>query len=258
MRKIFFGIVILSCTFAMATSADSTLGRHAFSISMANGFSQQFFEGPNHHLSNSWGLIQALENTPPRYMPPPTTYLPMYTVHVQLHYSLGLTHFLRLETGIGYLLSGSTLNPSGVPGSSFATYVYYGAITLPLYIKVNVPMRRGAFTCMLGPDFCLPMHGFNKANSESLEGEESPYVNGHARYTTYQTEQASSMGVYLKMGYEKRLHGSLPLTINIGPVVDFNQLVMFHTLDNEASSYGYHPYQFYAGLDVSLTFGLKR
>ena len=189
----------------------------------------------------------------------------MYTVHVQLHYSLGITPFFRLEAGIGYLLSGGTLSHYYITPDGFATnntstntYIYSGAITLPLYLKFTKPMPRGAYTCTFGPDFYLPVHSFYYAPSGAIAGEEAPVSHAHTRFTADQVGQASTMGMYLKMGYEKKLPGSSHLMINVGPVIDFNQLVMFHPGDDEESYLGYHPYQFYTGLDVALTFGLKK
>jgi hypothetical protein len=51
------------------------------------------------------------------------------------------------------------------------------------------------------------------------------------------------------------------MSINIGPVIDFDQLVSFHHQEVHWQLYppaGYYPYQFYTGVDVSLSFGMKK
>jgi hypothetical protein len=167
---------------------------------------------------------------------------------------------VRLETGIGYLLAGG-LQRGYVPpiyfnsGSShFDKFYYKGCITLPLYVKVIKAMHRGAFTCTIGPDFALPVNDTykyqNMQNFRTLDPKD------HYRYRTYQTTDAASMGVHLKMAYEKHL--TRHLLINVGPVIDFYGAVHFHPgYDSYYNHFNYTPCQFYTGLDVAFSFGLK-
>jgi len=224
---------------------------------MANGVSEQFYDGPNHQPTNDW---KETYYTFP-FLPVTSNNVsnPMYAVHIQLHYSFGISPLLRIESGIGYLLSGF-INSIGAsaPGYSYQVfekeYFYVGCITLPLYVKFTKPTPHGAFTCSIGPDFTLPVHSFYQENLYNIPTTVTHH--GHDRYSTSQTAQASSMGGYLKMGYEKQLKNGL--SVNVGPAVDFFGLVQFHTAPIPPVTDGYYPYAFYAALDVAVCFGLKK
>ena len=47
-------------------------------------------------------------------------------------------------------------------------------------------------------------------------------------------------------------------SISVGPAIDFFQLLQFHNNDLISNDSGYHPYQYYIGLDVAINFGLKK
>ena len=224
---------------------------------MANGISQEFFGRPDHHPTTHWTIYNGI---PIAGAVGYGYYSPLYSVHMQLHYSLGLSRVVRLETGIGYMINGLA-NTEGYPTTGgfheyYKLYTYQGCITLPLYLKFIKPTHHGAFTCTLGPDFTLPVHSFYRYKDINFLSPVEIRTSGHSKYTTYQTNQTSSMGLYLKMAWEKQIKSNL--SINIGPVIDFYDFISFHTYANWLVSNEYIPYQFYAGLDVAVNFGLKK
>lgn len=255
----------LLCCVALTTVAsgtDSLFQRHQISLSMSNGMSQTFFDDPGHKptavINQSFGNISWYGAT---YR---ATYIPLYATHLQLHYSLGLTPALRIETGVGYLLSSYLQREHDVISGelyyeklNYNNYVFTGSITLPLYVKYTKAMGHGALTCTAGPDFTLPVHTISHNIDRTMNSENPPDINQHSRLSTSTTGQLSTMGLYLKLGYEKKIRNNL--SVNVGPAIDFYQLVQFHNHDwgQQYASTTYHPYQYYLGLDVAVNFGMK-
>ena len=257
MKNLLVSILLLTSFSCFASKPDSTSQRHIISVSMANGISQEFFGAPDHHPTTHWTIGNGI---PIAGAVAYGYYTPMYSVHVQLHYSLGLSRVVRIETGIGYMING-LVNTEGYPTTGgfheyYKIYTYQGCITLPLYVKFIKPTHHGAFTCTLGPDFTLPVHDFYQNKDIALPPAYNIPTNGHRAYTASRTSATSSMGLYLKMAWEKQIKSNL--SINIGPVIDFYELVPFHTYGDSYAANGYYPYQFYAGLDVAVNFGLKK
>ena len=243
---------------AMASKQDSLSYKNEFSLSMTNAMSQTFFNGPG----NKPTAVVDYQNDGSfeYYLHTHMTYLPLYAVHLQLHYSAAITPLIRIETGLGYLMTGTLLKSNYQFYGDFSsehvtqnTYSYTGSITLPLLIKYTKPMRHGDFTCAVGPEFNLPVHFFNHQTSIVDNNVMKPNIYTHTRYKTNTTGQLSTMGMYLKLGYQK--HISQSMSINVGPVVDFFNLLQFH--NTSINWPDYHAYQYYVGLDVAVNFGFK-
>ena len=243
-----------------ATKADSTFQRHQISLSLANAMSQTFFDGPNHKPTTIADFTSGIiENSTVIHQ----SYLPLYAAHLQLHYSLGITPLIRIETGIGYLFSSSILKDNYTisgdwyyeKGSS-TSCTFKGSITLPLYVKVIKPMAHGAFTCTAGPDFTLPVHYYIHETDRVVNGLSEKNADQHGKLSTQYTAQTSTMGFYLKLACEKRIGKNM--SVNVGPAIDFFQLLQFHNNDLISNDSGYHPYQYYIGLDLAINFGFKK
>lgn len=233
----------------LAMLPDTLVQRHQITISMTNGLSQQFFGGMHKKVTNATlhdptGLI--------------FYYLPMYAMQFQLGYSVGISRYFRIETGLGYLLGGSLIKERSVdptsPSVDLAIYRYEGALTIPVHVKFAKFFSKGVFTTSFGPDFTLPVHTFFPQNSGYFDGQTVPSNNGHIRYSRIDIKSNACMGLYLKMGYEWRFSGKVLSAINIGPVVDFYRIASFGRPYSYSSFDDYKSFQFYTGLDVALIF----
>lgn len=249
MKNILLACLLLTALSCFSTGRDSTFRRHEFSVSAALGASQLFFDGPNHGPTNKVFFYS--------YYSGYDAYTPLPATHIQLRYSLGISPVLRLETGIGYLLAGIKIQVQG----GQAIYIintqhsYEGFITVPVHVKVIKRMPHGDFTCMIGPDFALPVHYFYRNDGDPKIGLANTDPKGHERFSASQTGRGSVMGFYMKLGYEKQVKPNL--SVNVGPVVDFFQTVLLHPNDSNYRASGYYPYGFYAGLDVAINFGFS-
>jgi hypothetical protein len=104
-------LLLLACFLismgCFASKTDSLFQRHEVSFSVTNAMSLVLFN-PNDFGSNE--DESATEYYPftknngigTAVVPFSVTYLPLYSVHAQLGYSLGISKLIRLETGIGY------------------------------------------------------------------------------------------------------------------------------------------------------------
>jgi hypothetical protein len=242
-----------------ATKADSTFQRHQISVSLANAMSQTFFDDPAHKPTT---IVNYSSYGPFSGSSIHGSYLPLYAIHLQLHYSLGITPLIRIETGLGYLLSSSVLSQDYTTTGefyfvkgSYTAYTFTGNITLPLYLKFTKPTPRGAFTCTFGPDFTLPVHQFYRQTNVIENNIPKNNNTGQVMFQTQTIAQQATMGLYLKLGYEKKIRQNM--SINVGPAIDFYHLLAFHDNNNYTNT-GYHPYQYYIGLDLAINFGLKK
>jgi len=261
MKNILLATLSLGMLTCHASGTDSLFQRHQLSISVANGMSQTFFSDPGSRptaVAEYQSLI-----TMPGGENIHSSYLPLYAMHLRLRYSLGLTRSVRLETGIGYLLSSYLLKEHDVIEGDFFygnitynRYYYTGSITLPLYVKYTKPTHCGAFTLTTGPDFNLPVNNVNHTTDYVINNISRSNQTNHSRYSTSTTTHTSAMGVYLKLGYEKNINRNL--SVNVGPVVDFYDLVKFNPADWLAPLTTYTPYAYYLGLDVAINFGFKK
>ena len=249
---------MLSC---QASRTDSLFQRHQVSISLANGMSQTFFSDPGSRPT-AIAQYQTVAAYPigQSYH---STYLPLYAMHLQLHYSLGLTRAVRLETGIGYLFSSYLVKEHDIiegdffyENMTYNRYYYTGSITLPLYIKYTKATHHGAFTCTAGPDFALPVHYFWRVTVIVNNNVSQPNESRRIMLKTNATGHNATMGLYLKLGYEKSINHNL--SVNVGPVVDFYNLMKFHSQDLQAPLSSYTPYSYYLGLDVAINFGFRK
>jgi hypothetical protein len=238
---------ILTCflcatALSFAGKTDSTFQRHQISFSVTNAMSQQFFDGPHgptiRLYNNDWFYTNFL-------------YLPNYTLHLRLNYSLGISKHIRIETGIGYMLQGITMKGaySGeVDFESYTGYSYTGEFTIPIHAKFAKPIGKGAFTCTVGPDLYLPVIYFIRKTQ--INGGQEANISSQI-FTSSSTLYQSSIGFALKMGYEKRINHKL--SVDMGPVVNFSNLLFLSKQINQMYASD-RPYQYYIGLDVAFNF----
>jgi hypothetical protein len=257
MKQIVILCMMLTALGSSATMADSTFQRHQISVSLANAMSQTFFDDPGHKPVTvvNYGSYGPFYSSGIH-----ASYLPLYAMHLQLHYSLGITPMIRIETGLGYLFSGSVVNQDYTTTGefyfikgSYTAYTFTGNITLPLYLKLTKPTPRGAFTCTFGPDFTMPVHQVYRQTNVIENNVAKSNVTGQSMFQTSATAANATMGLYLKLGYEKKIKQNM--SINVGPALDFYHLVAFHNDNTNYANTGYHPYQYYIGLDVAINFG---
>jgi hypothetical protein len=260
MKYILTLVIVSSVLSVHAKSIDSLFHHNQISFSIANGISQEFMSDPNNKPTTQFNYSPAITGSLYRiYIQ--EKYQPLYAMHLQIRYSYGVSSLLRIETGISYLLSGSLIRlsngdefASGYERGSQNNYSYTGSIVIPIELKLSKAIRHGVFTCTLGPQFTLPVHSFQHIKDNMINDTLQPDFKTHERYKTSLTKQFSTLGFDLKLGYEKKLNSNV--SINIGPVIDFFNLVYFrNNNDVENNSSGYHPYQFYAGVDVAVDFG---
>ena len=208
MKKIAILCMMLYTIDCLASKADSSFQRHQISVSLANAMSQTFFDGPNHRPVTIADLTSGvIENSTVIHQ----SYLPLYAAHLQLHYSLGITPMIRIETGIGYLFSSTMFKENYTiygdwyyeKGSS-TSYTFTGSITLPLYVKITKPMAHGAFSCTAGPDFTLPVHYYIHETDIVVNDLSEKNIDQHGKLSTQYTAQRATMGMYLKLAYEKK------------------------------------------------------
>ncbi len=260
MKYILTLIILLSVCKGDAKAIDSLFHRNQISFSVANGVSQEFMSDPNSKPTTVFNYSPAITGGLYRIYTQ-EKYQPLYAIHLQMRYSYGISNLLRIETGISYLLCGSLIKlsyngdfASGYEQITENYYSYTGSIIIPIELKLSKAMRHGVFTCTLGPQFTLPVHSFQHIKDNMVNDTLQPDIKTHERYKTSLTKQFSTLGFDLKLGYEKKLNNNA--SINIGPVIDFFNLVYFHNNNDILSnSSGYHPYQFYAGVDVAVNFG---
>lgn len=235
-----------------ASKTDSTFQRNQIGISVTNAMSQEFFDGPGHKPTIS----------PASYFHNNVTsvhYLPAYAFHLQIRYTLGISHGFGIETGLGYMLNMTMYNmdnaaPGGPEVRTEHMLATLGYITLPLYVKYTKAIHKGALSFKLGPDFSLPVNNrFEYTNYQIPGGSPSNELYTH-RFKTSETSQYATMGACAGMSYEKKLRHSM--SVAVGPVLDFFNLAQFHRHDIFSNSSGYRTYQYYIGLDVAFNFGM--
>jgi hypothetical protein len=275
-------LLLITCA-CFAGRVDSTFQRHQFSVSLTNAMSHEFYKNTNATSLNAPYPYNGQSNPYipgyagggyPTYGSVPAyqlgTSIPLYTLHLSVQYSLGISPHVRLETGIGYLLQGFNyqfritsaqeqvlLADSAVPFPSFNHYLFTGSVTVPVHIKFMKPLKKnGAFTCTLGLNFILPVHSFERFDFLETDGLAAYSTSYHHLYSKAAISAYASGGLDMKMGYEKKLSNSLAM--DIGPMVSFNNLFYFSKqLNNDYSFYQSRPYQYYIGLDVAFIFGMK-
>jgi hypothetical protein len=245
---------------SQAGNIDSLFQRHQFIISETDGFAHQFDNGPNGATTHD------VVTTGNMFFPKvtDTRYLPNYALHIHFLYSLRLTKHIRLETGLGYMFEGYTLRATYVQTTevylikgSYNGYQFIRSFTVPIHIKFMKPMGGGAFTCTFGPNFTMPIQSFTKENHIVQGGISEANTTIRERYNSASTFYQSSMGVDLKMGYQKQYYKQMAL--DIGPVVNFSNLALLDkNLQAADRASGYRPYQYYIGLDVAIVFSLKK
>lgn len=255
MKNLISVLFLFSSLCCIGSKKDSKSHYSQFILSIANGMSQQFFDGPGHKpttvfVQNNYSLTNS------NYLR--TQFTPLYALHLQVINSLGISRLIRIETGIGYIIisnlqqnSFRIYTSSGTDQGSFNFYSYTGSVTLPVHIKLCKTIPHGYFTCTLGPDFVLPVHGFQRETENYSNATSLPDRSEHERFNTRTTSHMSTLGMYLKLGYERRMSNCI---VNIGPALDFFDLAAFHNNDLLYSGSGYRPYQYYAGIDLAFNF----
>ena len=246
MRKSITFLLILIATSCLASKTDSLFQRHQISISLTNAMSHLFYKDydptkVNNSSSTSSNLVT----------------FPNYGMHLNIKYSVGVSEFIRIETGIGYKLCGVTVNfifdNYYYSRESGTIYSYGGDITIPIHVKFIIPLKKGAFTSTLGPMFDIPIHNVSRVTNYMVDHKPLPDHTYNTTFTSEQTSWNASMGFDLKMGYEKQLARNISL--DICPIVNFSNLLIFYS-KNEQSNI--RPYRYYIGLDLSFNFGLKK
>ena len=241
MKNLLLSYLLLIATGCFASRTDSLFQRHQISFALTNAMSQQFFNGPsgptvthkNYQIPGYLGSVQ---------------FLPLNALHLKLDYSIGITRNIRIETGLGYLLEGMTLT-GGFEDDQMYGFPVFGSmyidkLTFPIHIKLIKPVGKGIFTCTLGPSFTVPIDFFF--------APKLPYDENNALYDPWSPSH-SSLGFDLKMGYEKRIRKNI--LINVGPIVNFSDLVFFSKRLNQIyTKTQYRPYQYYIGFDVAFNF----
>jgi hypothetical protein len=283
MKNLFLFSLLLTTSAIFASETDSLFQRHQFGISMTNGMSHEFYK--NSHgtsLNSPLPYNGFLNQSPigsggiyPSYGSVPIyqtgVSVPLYSLHLELKYSLGLSTHVRLETGIGYLLQGFTYQYRHTPqqeeiliqdsiksGTNFNHYLFNGSITIPVHIKFMKPLKKkGDFTCTVGLNFLVPVHTSERYTFLETAGIPAYSASYHQIYTKTAINSFAGGGIDLKMGYEKKLNRLL--SVDIGPIVSFDNLFYFNKqIKNAYGFYQSRPYQYYIGLDVAVNFGMKK
>lgn len=215
MKRVAIICILFYAVSSSATKADSTFQRHKFSISLTNAMSQTFFDRPGHKPTANVNYFQGSYYNGISIH---DSYLPLYAANLQLHYGFGITPIVRIETGIGYLFSSSLQRSNyniygdwNYETGSSTLYTFTGSISLPLYVTFTKQMKHGAFTCTLGPDFNLPVHYYIHETERIVNGQREKNIDQHGKFQTSTTAHISTMGMYLKVAYEKKLPKNLPL-----------------------------------------------
>lgn len=252
MKSILVLLCLLIAGRSIASGQDDLPPRSQLSLVIANGMSQKFFvpSGSSTPTVNVYNNISG--NSSPGAVH--SKYLPLYALHLQMRYGYAPVRWLRIETGLGYLMASGIVDRAddfsgyaGVSHITSRTYTIIGNITVPLYVSFAKVLKKGNFICTLGPDFVFPVHSSYHQVHTFNNGLAQPDVYVHYRYKASDTKYNSTLGLYFKLGYEIR-------SINIGPVIDFFDLVNFTNNNIYSGTGNYHPYQYYAGVDVTFNF----
>ena len=250
MKKHLLTIMLLVSSLCFAGKIDSTFQRHQLSFSLTNAMSGQFLDG-RHGLctkivENHFGLGGSTNK-----------FLPNYSVRLNFNYNLGLSSHFRLETGVGYLLAGQTsVNeyPSEAVLYQYKEFYYLGQFTLPLYMKYIKKTTKGAFTTTFGPCFYIPINFLDHRFDFNVA---SDAIATHGAFDSGNISYLSTMGLDLKLGYEKKIQHNLSITV--GPFISFSNLILLdRNLGNQYTESYYRPYQYYIGLDVAVNLCLKK
>jgi|GEM_PF-4679656 len=247
MKKISILCMLLAALSASASRTDSLRHKQTLSFAITNAASQTFFDGPNHTPT---AVVEHTISNVEYYNDIRSSFLPLYAVHLRMDYGVQINRIFSIETGLGYLLSGNLIQQRTIldgdiyyQHKTFNTYSYTGSITLPVSAVFTKKIGKGAFTCALGSEFNLPVNAFARQTSTIQNNVAEPNTYTHTRLHPNTSGQQAAMGACLKLGYEHK-------SVNIGPIVDFYNLVQFH--DSNTNSPGFHAYQFYAGVDVAI------
>ena len=265
MKNLILATLLLLSMGGLASNADSLFQRHQISFSVSNGMSHEFLNDPSGKTSTSSILI---------YTGNPMgssnyQFLPGYALYFNILYSLGISRFLRIETGIGYLLQGLVIkfryledgfgpnllyiNQQG----SETINEYDGSISVPIHMKMRMAVRGGYLTCTIGPNFFIPTNFRQKISNYYINGIPQPDNTLHQKYDMQTIAYNSSVGLDLRVGYE--IHLNKKSSLDIGPLINFENLIFIDkNLKNYYTNLQYRPYRYYVGLDVAVNFGLRK
>lgn len=242
-----------------AHQSDSTFRRHELSFSMTNAMSHTFFKNYNGVSTSAQGR-QIVTVNPEGGLLFKEAFgkaIPGYATQIKVVYSLGLSNQVRLETGIGYLLIGSIMDFSnGRSSLKYAYHIFQGSLDIPLHVKIKKQLKKGWFSCVLGPHFLIPLHQFSQIKVPTTYYMAEHTYSNHQRYAASDISYYSSMGFDIKMGYEHLI--SHKASIDIGPIFSFTNLVLFSKERiRDYNDMGVRPFAYYIGLDVAINLGLK-
>ncbi len=239
-----------------AKKTEPIFQRHIISVSVTNGVSDAFYNGM--HGPTRFVIVAPDPSTGYNHV---DIYKPGYAFAGNVKYSFGVSQLLRIETGIGYTLQEliyfqGEKNPNAPYnyGSGFIYTYYKGSFTIPIHAVLKEHLKKGWLSIKLGPNFIMPINDFYSTDNPNI-----PLRSWHNHYTYNVADMSenASLGFDLKIGYEIQM--SRTSTVEIGPLCNFTNLVLFHRdIYNTSMINGRQLFRYYAGLDVAFNFGLKK
>ncbi|MBS1593607.1 MAG: outer membrane beta-barrel protein [Bacteroidetes bacterium] len=227
--------------------------KHAITLTVTNAGSWAFYKGPSgpqrtaitaSHQAQGYDDVRI--------------YYPAYTFAVNIGYTYRISSLLRLETGLTYMLYGQTTTSGkqnyNLPHLTNGTFLYntkIGYITIPVRLAMVKYVGRSAFKFSAGPELSLPMNKLEK-----LDNTAGPFRSRYSQGPIHSAEFEPNINIGLAIKAAWGIPISDRASFDIGPVFDFNNLIM---PDNTTASYNYtekRVFTYYAGLDLAFSLGL--
>jgi hypothetical protein len=262
MKKLFLLLALLLqlhcyATYKKSKKPEPVFHRHTIGFAMTNAVSSAFYNGthgPTETFIRGTYTYGGINTLPYVYI----QYRPSYTWNLNVNYSYGISKTIRIETGVSYLIQGlfssevTHIYPSigmGLDNANFKS-----SLQIPLHIQIKKLFKNSFLTFTFGPDFAIPFF-----DNYIVENPNIPIKNWYVSETSNSStiSENTSMGFDLKVGYEMQI--TKRATCNIGPVANFNNLILFHhDADNFSILDDRQLFRYYVGLDLAFNFGLEK
>ncbi|MBS1687058.1 MAG: hypothetical protein JSS76_20145 [Bacteroidetes bacterium] len=255
MRKltlVFFLVLSLQCMAAMNQEKPIYLkSKHAINITVTNAVSYAFYNSPSGPSSTA-----TIASCPVQGHDQVRVYYPAYTFAIQAGYSYRITHLVRMETGLTYMLYGQTMisgtqkyySPLLTNGTLYNRQ-QIGYLTIPIRVAFVKYVKHNALKINIGPELSLPLNKLDNIDNPNLPMRT---LHNHSFIKSAEFVSNINLGLAVKAAWGVPI--SDRVSLDIGPVFDFNNMVA-----PDQNSYSYHVairkvFTYYAGLDVAFSF----